>query len=76
MFILGLFAINQSPSNSACNNELTWAAKKTASFHSFPQNVPSFSLLCFLLSLSSLVCRAASFALCLCSLLNLISLLN
>lgn len=36
MFILGLFAINQSPSNSACNNELAWAAKKTASFHSFP----------------------------------------
>lgn len=26
---LGPFAINQSPSNSVCNNELAWAAEKT-----------------------------------------------
>lgn len=76
MSSLGLFGINQSPSNSVCNNELTWAAKKTASFHSFPQNVTFVSLLCFLLSLPSPARSAASLALRLCSQLNPISVLQ
>lgn len=55
MSILGPFAINQSPSNSACNNELTWVANsrvKLPRFTASPKMYPHFlfasSSLCLL----------------------------
>lgn len=56
----------------ALMNSLGWQRKhksEVASLHSFPKSVPSFSLLLFLLSLPSL-------APCLCSLLNLINVVQ
>lgn len=56
MSILGPFAINQSPSNSACHNEVYLGDRENRRLKlpcctAFHKNAPLFSLLCVLLSL-------------------------